>query len=137
MNAERLMLLAGVGVFILTVYWVRSRELKERYALVWLLLATGLLLCGLFPNGIKHFAEVWRLSYSSAVLFFALALVYAYAFFVSVSLSRQHRKTVRLIQEVGILKEQLRTMQRRAILETQVNTLDQKKTGDLEGESGS
>ncbi|MCP4891247.1 MAG: DUF2304 domain-containing protein [Planctomycetaceae bacterium] len=111
MNAESLMMVAGISEFSLTLYWVRSRELKERYALLWLGLATILLLCGLFPDLIKNFAKAWSLSYTSAVLFFALAMVYVYSFFVSVSLTRQHRKTVRLIQEVGILKEQLRKIQ--------------------------
>lgn len=111
MNAELLMMVAGASAFSLTLYWVRSRELKERYALLWLGLATVLLLCGLFPEVIKGFAKAWNLSYASAVLFFALAMVYVFAFFVSVSLTRHHRKTVRLIQELGILKEQLRTMQ--------------------------
>ncbi|TWT93516.1 DUF2304 domain-containing protein [Neorhodopirellula pilleata] len=113
MNAERLMMVAGVIAFLLTLYWVRSRELKERYALGWLGLATALLLFGLFPDVIKNFAKAWHLSYASAVLFFALAVIYVYSFFVSVSLSRQHRKTVRLIQEIGILKEQVRALQAR------------------------
>ena len=110
MNAERLMMAAGVIAFLLTLYWVRSRELKERYALGWLALATALLFFGFFPDLIKQFAKTWHLSYSSAVLFFSLAVIYVYSFFVSVSLSRQHRKTTRLIQEVGILKEQVQNL---------------------------
>ena len=115
MNAERLMMIAGVSAFLLTLYWVRSRELKERYALGWLALATALMFFGFFPDLIKQFAKSWNLSYASAVLFVALAMIYVYSFFVSVSLSRQHRKTTRLIQEIGILKEQLRTLQAKQV----------------------
>ena len=35
-NAEFLMLLGGVGAFVMTLYWVRVRELRERYAIGWL-----------------------------------------------------------------------------------------------------
>ncbi len=50
MTAESLMLIGGIVAFVLTAYWVRSRELRERYAVGWMLLATGLLVCGIFPN---------------------------------------------------------------------------------------
>ncbi|MEM9826484.1 MAG: DUF2304 domain-containing protein [Planctomycetota bacterium] len=121
MNAELLMMIAGVAAFSLTLYWVRSRELKERYALIWLILASALLLCGFFPSLIMNFADAWNLSYSSAVLFFALAAVYVYAFFVSVSLTRQHQKTVRLIQEVGILNERLQRLQTARQIESDID----------------
>ena len=38
-NAEFLMLLGGVGAFVMTLYWVRVRELRERYAIAWLAVA--------------------------------------------------------------------------------------------------
>jgi hypothetical protein len=113
MNAELLMMIAGVCAFAFTLYWVRSRELKERYALSWLALATALLFFGFFPDLIKQFSRAWHLSYTSAVLFAALAVIYVYSFFVSVSLSRQDRKIVRLMQELGILKERLQELQSR------------------------
>ena len=31
-NAEFLMLIGGIGAFLMTLYWVRVRELRERYA---------------------------------------------------------------------------------------------------------
>ena len=35
-TAERLMLVGGVAVFLLTISWVRTRELREKYGLMWL-----------------------------------------------------------------------------------------------------
>lgn len=104
MNAERLMLLGGVSAFVLTVYWVRNRRLRERYAIGWIAVATALLVCGIVPNAIMRFAEHVHLSYSSAVLFVALTAIYWFSFLVTVSLTRQHRQCVRLLQEVAILK---------------------------------
>jgi hypothetical protein len=111
MSAERLMLIGGVAAFLLTVYWVRSRKLRERYAIGWLLVATILLLCGVFPGIIMRFASASRLSYPSAVLFIALAAMYCFSFFVTVSLTRQYRRNVRLLQEIAILNSRLRDVE--------------------------
>ena len=111
MNAERLMLLGGLAAFALTVSWVRRRSLREKYAVTWLGVATLLLLCGLFPEGIERLAEGARLSYPAAVLFVALAAVYLFAFGVSVSLSRMHRRNILLTQELALLEERLRRLE--------------------------
>jgi hypothetical protein len=111
MNAETLMMIGGVSGFLLTVYWVRSRALRERYAIGWLLLAVVLLLCGLFPSGIMRLADAAKLSYPSAVLFISLAAIYFFSFFVTVSLTRQYRRNVRLLQETAILGHRLRLLE--------------------------
>ena len=49
-NAEFLMLLGGVGAFVMTLYWVRVRELRERYAIGWLLSRHFFCSLGLFPE---------------------------------------------------------------------------------------
>jgi hypothetical protein len=113
MNAETLMLIGGIAAFALTAYWVRSRELRERYAVGWMLLATGLLACGVFPQIIIGFAESSRLSYPAAVLFIALTVLYVFCFLMTVALTRQHRCNVRLMQETAILKSWLRELEAR------------------------
>jgi hypothetical protein len=112
MNAENLMLLGGVTAFLLTLYWVRSREMREKYAVLWILVAVLLLLCGLFPGVIKGLAEAAHLSYPALVLFVALALIYTFSFTVSVSLSHQYRRNARLMQEIALLKHRLEQVER-------------------------
>lgn len=112
MNAETLMLAGGLGAFLLTLWWVRRRELREKYAVVWMLVASLVLLCGLFPESIKTAAEASHLSYPTAVLFLSLGAIYVYAFTVSVSLTRQYRKSVRLAQEVALLEARLRALEK-------------------------
>ncbi len=111
MTAESLMLIGGIVAFVLTAYWVRSRELRERYAVGWMLLATGLLVCGIFPNIIKGFAESTRLSYPAAVLFVALTAMYMFCFLTTVAMTRQHRGNVRLMQETAIMKARLQDLE--------------------------
>lgn len=107
LNAENLMRFGGIAVFILTIYWVRSRGLREKYGVAWVCVATLLLLCGVFPDALKHVAEMAKLSYPSAVLFLSLATVYVFSFSVSLSLSKHHRSNVRLTQEIAILEHRL------------------------------
>lgn len=112
MTAELLMLLGGAAAFAITLYWVRRRELREKYAAAWVALATLLLLIGLFPGPIKWFAEWAHLSYPTAVLFVSLPLTYLFAFTVSVSLTHQNRRNVRLTQELAILEERVRQLEK-------------------------
>lgn len=111
MTAERLMLIGGVAAFGLTLYWVYSRELREKYAVSWLLIAAGLLAIGLFPETIMSFADASRLAYPSAVLFAALTAIYIFAMGVSITLSRQHRAMIRMAQELALLRLSVRRLQ--------------------------
>jgi hypothetical protein len=112
LNAETLMLIGGVFAFLLTLYWVRSRDLREKYAVVWMFVAFLLLLCGVFPQVIMKFAEYSKLGYASAVLFISLGAIYIFSFSVSVSLTRQYRRNIRLTQEIAILEQRLRDLER-------------------------
>ena len=110
-NAEFLMLLGGCGAFVMTLYWVRVRELRERYAIAWLAVATLLLLTGLFPDVLKNVADRAHLSYPALVLFAALGLIYLNSFFVSVQLTKSYRWNVRLTQQMALLEERLRRLE--------------------------
>jgi hypothetical protein len=110
-NAEFLMLLGGIGAFVMTLYWVRVRELRERYAIGWLAVATVLLVTGLFPQELEGIARRVHLSPPALVLFVALTLIYLNSFFVSVSLTKQYRWNVRLTQQMALLEERLRRLE--------------------------
>ena len=105
------MLLGGTFVFFLTIYWVRSRDLSEKHAILWTGLAFVLLICGLFPSLIMTFAMRSHLSYPAAVLFVALGAIYVYSFSVSVSLTQQQRRNIRLTQELAILENRVEKLE--------------------------
>lgn len=111
LTAELLMLVGGLSAFILTLHWVRSRQLLEKYAVMWVFVALLVLLCGIFPNAIKNFAESAHLGYATAVLFISLAAIYVFSFTVSVSLTNQYRRNIRLTQEVAILEHRLKVLE--------------------------
>lgn len=113
LTAERLMLIGGLCAFLLTLHWVRNRDLREKYAVGWVVVAVLLLLLGLFPQVLMSFADAAHLSYPAAVLFVSLAAIYLFSFMVSVSLTRQYRRNVRLTQELALLEQRLRQVERR------------------------
>jgi hypothetical protein len=113
MSAELLMFIGGLSAFLLTLYWVRSRELREKYAVGWIGAALVVLLCGIFPKGIMFVAERAHLAYPTAVLFISLAAIYIFSFTVSVSLTHQYRRNIRLTQEIAILEQRLRALEER------------------------
>ena len=113
MSAELLMLISGVSAFALTVYWVRSRRLRERYAIAWLLVATLGLLCGLFPNAVMELAQAWNVGYLTIVVWFVLTAIYVFTFFVSVALSGLGQSSLRLIQEVALLQHRINELEQK------------------------
>lgn len=113
LTAERLMLIGGLVAFLLTIHWVRRRDLREKYAVGWLVVAFVLLLIGFFPSAIMAMADAAHLSYPAAVLFVALAAIYLFSLGVSVSLTRQYRKNVRLTQEIAMLERRIRLLEQR------------------------
>ena len=130
-TAEVLMLIGGVSCFLLTINWVRNRQLREKYAVIWIGVATVLLAVGLFPSLIMSFASVAHLSYSAAVLFIALAAIYSFAFSVSVSLSRQYRRNTRLMQEIAIMEIRLREVERKLDVKEAIS-MNERDFGELQ-----
>ena len=111
LNAELILLIGGIFVFSITLYMVTRREMREKYALGWMCIATTILLIGIFPNIIFDLSNWARLDQKSLILGFFISLVYFFSFTVTISLSRQYRRSVQLAQEVAILEERLRKLE--------------------------
>jgi hypothetical protein len=111
MNAERLMLTGGAIAFALTIYRVRNRDMREKYAAAWIGVALLLLLMGIFPLVIERLAKAVHLSYPAAILFIALTAIYLFSFSVSLTLSRHHRQNMRLLQEIALLEHRIRELE--------------------------
>lgn len=111
MIAKILILAIGLAGFITTVYWVRKRDLREKYAMGWLGVACLMLFAGVFPELLLWLAYHARVSFPTLVLGLSLALLVPFAFSVSISLSRMHRRNVKLTQQIAILEQRLRRLE--------------------------
>lgn len=102
--------LASLALLLVVLELIRSRRLRERYALLWL--ATGVVLTALsaWRSGLNTIAGwVGVESYPPAVLFavgilFILAVLLHY----STVISRLSDQNVLLAQRIALLEEQLR-----------------------------
>ena len=110
-NAERLMFLGGLVAFLITIWFVRKRDIREKYALTWIAVSFLVLLGGLFPKTVMQLAQDLHLSHSAFVLYIALGFGYLYAFGLSISLSRQFHRNRRLTQEIALLEERVRSLE--------------------------
>jgi len=122
MRAQYLMLIAGISVFILTIYWVRKREIREKYAVAWIGAVTIALAAGIFPKTVMRLARLLHLGYPSFILLICLVIGYFFAACASIALSRQYRRNLRLTQELALLENRLRKLE-----ESQQNQSERKE----------
>ena len=105
-------ILGSIGLFALVFELVRRRRLMERYALVWLLSATTLLLLSVWRNLLEVFAEAVGVAYAPSALFLvALGFVLILLLHYSLVISTLHDQTKVLAQRVGMLQQQVDELQ--------------------------
>ena len=108
------MLCGGLIAFLVTLFMVRRRELREKYATVWIGVAFGLLALGFMLDPIVYVAKRTFVMPTAIVLMGAIGVGYLFAFSVSVSLSRTYRRNMKLAQEVALLEERIRQLERKS-----------------------
>lgn len=87
----------AVAALLLVVELLRRRRLREKYAVIWVVIAIGTLVVVVFPSVLQQLSGLVGIQTPSNLLFFASLLI---LFAVSLQLSR----------EVGLLEEQSRTL---------------------------
>ncbi len=111
MTAERIMLVAGTVAFLATLFMVRRREMREKYAVAWIITAIILLTLGFAGEPLVWLAAKIHMAPSALVLLGALTVGYIFAFSVTVSLSRHYKRNLKLAQEIALLEERLRQLE--------------------------
>ena len=106
-RAEDIMFYSGIAAVLTVLYWVRKRELREKFALGWLAVGFTLLICGISPTILMETAHRLTMSYAALVAFITAGALFLFAFFATVSISRQYRRNIRLTQEIALLKERV------------------------------
>jgi hypothetical protein len=116
MTPVRVSIAAAVAslLLILIVFeLIRGRRLKERYALLWLATGVVLLVLSTWRDGLNTVADwVGVETYPPAILFAATMLfVIVVLLHYSTVLSRLTDDNVRLAQEIGLVRERLRSLE--------------------------
>jgi len=100
----------GCGAFHHDAVLGPRSELRERYAIGWLAVATLLLITACFQKTQSH-RRLGASELSGVVLFVALGLIYLNSFFVSVRMTKHYRWNVRLTQQMALLEETRRRLE--------------------------
>lgn len=92
-------------MFTLAVLRLRQYRLKERYALVFLLLALPFVVLAAWPNGVSYVAEILGIQYQTVALIGVTAFLTLAVLELLTIVSVQDQKISSLAQLVGILME--------------------------------
>ncbi|MBC7258331.1 MAG: DUF2304 domain-containing protein [Chloroflexi bacterium] len=111
--AARILLIAvGVGILVFVVNLVRTRKLKEEYAILWLFTGIVLVLLPVVIDLLDAISFALGITYPPAFIGLVAAVCILFILFqFSTSISRFSERTKVLAQEVAILKERVRRLE--------------------------
>ena len=101
----------AAGLLLIVLELVRRRALLERYALLWLFSASGLLVLAAWRGGLEKVADLLGIAYAPNALFFlAVAAILVLLLHFSVAVSRLADQSKVLAQRVALMDERLRRL---------------------------
>ncbi|MGK9252679.1 DUF2304 domain-containing protein [Paenibacillus sp. P22] len=104
----------SLGFVCTILLLIRRRKLREQYAMLWLLLGTGMTALSLFPGLLDGLAERIHVVYAPSLLYFiGLMGVLFLLLHMTMALSALTQKTITLTQSAALRQEQVRRLERR------------------------
>ena len=103
--------LAGLAILLFILNLVRKKQLREQYALLWIIAAVVLCLAAVFIQGIEKLSHLVGIYYPPAFLFLiAILMILLLQFHFSTVISNLKEQNKALIQDVGILAAEIKAM---------------------------
>lgn len=108
MTAQILGVIASITTFAFVFWLMRRGVLREKYAVLWLLLSGAALFFSLIPGALRGISDLIGVETPSNLLFFVtIVLLVLVAVQLSYELSRHEARIRRLAEEVALLREEL------------------------------
>ncbi len=105
-------LVISAVVLITIISLIRTRRLQERFALVWIVAAIGVVVFGLSNEALRGLARLTGISYPPSALFLLASIfVIAVLLQAAVMISRLAAETQNLAQHVALLDARLRELE--------------------------
>ncbi len=106
--------ITSAGLIVAILALIRSRRLQERYAILWLLAAIGVVVFGLWTAALELLADALGIAYPPSALFFITA-VFAVAVLLhtAVAITRLSSQNQTLAQRLAMTEERLRRLEAR------------------------
>lgn len=114
MSRIQLVAILGSILFLLFIFeLIRRKQLKEAYALIWVIMGLAFLTLSCWLQGLHYLSELAGIFYAPATLFLVMLLTQTLILIqFSVVISRQSDKIRSMAQEIALLNERLRKMAR-------------------------
>ncbi|MCG2767697.1 MAG: DUF2304 domain-containing protein [Chloroflexota bacterium] len=107
-------ILLGVAVAFFVINQVRTRKIKEQYALLWILTAILLVLVPIFVDVVDAISYALGILYPPAFIFLiALVCILLILFQFSMSISRFSEQIKVLVQEIALLTKRVEELEGR------------------------
>lgn len=108
----QLMLIIATVLFSVTIInMIRNKKLELKYSLIWLGASLGLLLISIVPGAIGIISNIIHIETPVNTLYlFIIFLLILIIFSLTMAASRNYSRVRTLIQEVGILKLELKKL---------------------------
>ncbi|MBN1400118.1 MAG: DUF2304 domain-containing protein [Anaerolineae bacterium] len=102
----------GVLVLVFVVNLVRTKKLKEEYALLWLLMAVALVVAPLLIDLIDEISFAIGIDYPPALIIVIALVCFALIFFqISVSISRFSEQIKNLSQDLALTRRRVEELE--------------------------
>lgn len=105
--------IVALAALVLVVELLRRRRLREKYAVIWIVISIGTVVVAFFPGLLSGLADLVGIRTPSNLLFFSSLVI---LFFVALQLSREvgllEEQSRRLAEEVGAAKLRLDALEK-------------------------
>jgi len=108
-NRIQYIAITGSLLFIALIFWlIRQRHIREKYALLWLLISAAFLAFSLWRKGLDYVSLMIGISYPPAMILLALVLsLFLLSLQFSVIVSRLSERQKTLVQEIALLRREV------------------------------
>ena len=114
MSANVLAVVAAILVFVFILWLLRRGVLREKYAVLWLIVSAAAALFALIPGAARWLADLVGVEIPANLLFFVtLVLLVLVSVQLSYELSRHEARIRRLAEETALIEERLRRLEDR------------------------
>jgi hypothetical protein len=108
-SLKLILIVASVLFFVFIINMVRTKKLELKYALTWILTSLSFVIMSVFPETVFFVAKLLYIELPVNALFLCVIfLLLLMVFALTVAVSRQASRIKRLVQEVGLLQEEIR-----------------------------
>ncbi len=112
MNVFVIVAIFAIVFLVAVIDLMRRRVLMEQYSLFWLGMGLVLLILSIFHQWLNPLADVLKIAYPPSLLFLiGFLFLFGIMLHLTVVLSRLTMRSIRLVQELGMVKAELKILQ--------------------------